>query len=547
MSLKIRILLGTLIVGTLTLALSWVALDRITDDIAMGWANQMLEHETTYEMERATRPIVDELRSVNRLSVSEEITRWARNPQNEILEEQAIRLLNSSAESLIAGSYFVALANNNNYYYNNAAGEFDDREYRYTLDPANRLDGWFYTSLKDSRSYNLNVDFDRGIRKLKLWVNVQIRDGDEVLGLIGTGFEVAELLQPYLGGTREVYTAFFLDRDAAIQLSSARVGLEMGSVAKAAEDKLSIYYYIKDPVEQALLQTALESAKQSPGAFFSLTLDWQNAEHIVGVTYLPDMDWYLMMAVPPSNIIDKRSFLPFYQAFVLGILILMISTYGLLVREVDRPLALLRERISRLRDHQSLPNADDLKIPNEFKKLSQSLESFALFDPLTGLFNKRGLSIHLERDLEHRERTRMPICVIVFDLDHFKQINDTFGHSIGDKVLKLAADIISSKFKRATDSVARFGGEEFVVSVVNSELSVVKNLVESVRDEIRNTPLEFGLTKIPRGVTISAGAVLVQPEVVAKYTSHEIFDMADTLLYEAKQTRDRACWRVLQS
>lgn len=547
MSLKVRILLGTLFLGLLTLALSWIALDRITDDLALRWAKQLLEHETTNEMDRATRPIIDELRIVNRLSNSTEIINWSRNPQDDVLEAKAINLLNNSATSLIAGSYFIALANNNRYYFNNAAGEFDGREYRYSLDPSNRLDGWFYSSLQDNRPYNLNVDFDRGIRKLKLWVNVQIRDGDETLGLIGTGFEISALLHPYLDGPSLGYTAFFLDRDAAIQLSSARVGLEMGSVAKVAEDKLSLYYYIKDEVEKEQLRQTLISAKSEPGSFHSLTLDWQNAEHIVGISYLPDLDWYLMLAIPPSKLIATGTFLPIYQAFVLGIIALIVAIYVLLVREVDRPLTLLRERISLLRDQKSLPSADSLKIPKEFKKLAQSLESFALYDPLTGLYNKRGLSIHLARDLEHCERTRVPLCVIVFDLDHFKRINDTFGHSIGDQVLKLAATSISQRFKRATDSVARFGGEEFVVTVINSELSVVKNLVEAVRDDLRNAKLEFGATRIPRGVTISAGAVMVQPEVMGKYSSHGIFDVADTLLFEAKQTRDRACWRVLDS
>jgi len=86
-----------------------------------------------------------------------------------------------------------------------------------------------------------------------------------------------------------------------------------------------------------------------------------------------------------------------------------------------------------------------------------------------------------------------------------------------------------------------------VEKIINSELSVVKNLVEAVRDDLRNAKLEFGATRIPRGVTISAGAVMVQPEVMGKYSSHGIFDVADTLLFEAKQTRDRACWRVLDS
>ena len=150
MSLKLRILAGSLIIGLLTPLLSWLALNRITEDIALRWATETLEHETSNEIYRATRPIVEELDRINRLASSPEILQWSQEPGSPETEAAAIRLLNNSAKSLIAGSYFVALKNNNHYYYNNADGEFTGQEYRYTLDPKNRLDGWFYTSLNDT-------------------------------------------------------------------------------------------------------------------------------------------------------------------------------------------------------------------------------------------------------------------------------------------------------------------------------------------------------------------------------------------------------------
>ena len=545
MSLKLRILAGSLIIGLLTLLLSWLALNRITDDIALRWATETLEHETSNEIYRATRPIVEELDRINRLASSQEILQWSQDPSSPETEVAAIRLLNNSAKSLIAGSYFVALKNNNHYYSNNADGEFTGKEYRYTLDPKNRLDGWFYTSLNDTHPYNLNVDFDRGIRKLKLWINVQIRSGDEVLGMIGTGFEISSVLAPYLEGNQLNYTAFFLDKDAAIQISSARVGLEMGSVAKAADEKTSFYHYLTSEKDQEALRAVLANLHGKPNLTTSLMLDWQQTQHIFGVSYLAELDWFLLLAIPPNQLISSSDFLPIYQVSILGVVLLVAAIYLLLVLEVDKPLARLKERIEILRDQKSMPSSAQDNLPSEFKKLSQSLDSFALYDPLTGLYNKRGLNIHLKRDLEHCARTKQSICVIVFDLDHFKRINDTYGHSIGDKVLKLTAECITNRFKRATDSVARFGGEEFVVTLVDCEASLARNLVENVRSDIRQQVLEFGSIEIARGITISAGAVLLEPDAVGNYTSQGIFDIADTLLYEAKATRDRACWRVI--
>src|SRR5690606_20392528 len=87
--------------------------------------------------------------------------------------------------------------------------------------------------------------------------------------------------------------------------------------------------------------------------------------------------------------------------------------------------------------------------------------NLALTDQLTGLFNRRYLTTHFEKLLQNAKITGKALCVLVFDLDHFKGVNDTHGHNVGDQVLKIFAERVTNKV-RSFDLVARMGGEEFV-------------------------------------------------------------------------------------
>jgi diguanylate cyclase (GGDEF)-like protein/PAS domain S-box-containing protein len=153
-------------------------------------------------------------------------------------------------------------------------------------------------------------------------------------------------------------------------------------------------------------------------------------------------------------------------------------------------------------------------------------------DALTGLANRRFLDQKLGQYLEERKKTGQPLSLIMVDLDHFKQINDTWGHAIGDKALTQVATLLQRQC-RSLDFVARFGGEEFVVVLPTINLETAAQVAERLRKSVRSaTPGELG----QRWLTASFGVAEAAPEE----TASQVLKRADVALYQAKsQGRDR--------
>lgn len=162
-------------------------------------------------------------------------------------------------------------------------------------------------------------------------------------------------------------------------------------------------------------------------------------------------------------------------------------------------------------------------------------------DVLTGWNNRRYLSVRLSEELARARRERTGIYCLMLDIDHFKRVNDTWGHAAGDAVLRELAQRIESQV-RASDVAARFGGEEFVVLLPNTEVASAKLLAERIRTAISKTP--FGL---PSGesvtVTVSIGISEVHPtpdDRDLKTIGDSLVARADVALYAAKSAgRDR--------
>ncbi|MBW2404703.1 MAG: diguanylate cyclase [Deltaproteobacteria bacterium] len=164
------------------------------------------------------------------------------------------------------------------------------------------------------------------------------------------------------------------------------------------------------------------------------------------------------------------------------------------------------------------------------------LEELATTDGLTGCLNKRALLDHMEQKLMAAQRFGRKLSLIVTDLDHFKAVNDTYGHAAGDRVLKELGEVLR-RVKRETDIVARFGGEEFCVLCEETDLRGAQLLAERVREELEKTEV---LTELgPLKVTASLG-VATFPDHAS--TAADLFVQGDKALYEAKHRgRNQVC------
>jgi diguanylate cyclase (GGDEF)-like protein len=159
------------------------------------------------------------------------------------------------------------------------------------------------------------------------------------------------------------------------------------------------------------------------------------------------------------------------------------------------------------------------------------LRSTAVTDWLTGLFNKRFLEERLTEEENKASRTGVPVSLLLLDLDHFKVVNDTWGHQVGDVVLRGVARVIQ-RCLRSYDVPCRYGGEEFAVILPGTPLSRAAHVAERIREELSLQPFEAGGERLT--VTGSAG-VAEMPSPMAS-TQDELMRAADRALYHAKAT-----------
>jgi diguanylate cyclase (GGDEF)-like protein len=171
----------------------------------------------------------------------------------------------------------------------------------------------------------------------------------------------------------------------------------------------------------------------------------------------------------------------------------------------------------------------------ELQQVLEKLSDQATTDPLTGLYNRRFLMGFLQRELDRARRAATPVAAIMLDLDHFKRINDTFGHAAGDLVLTEIAGLLKRHI-RGSDMVCRLGGEEFVLILPGASLDGARQRAENIRNLVKSSDLKYH--EQPLGTITASLGVALFPDHAEEGES--LLHAADEALYEAKSAgRDR--------
>ncbi len=181
-----------------------------------------------------------------------------------------------------------------------------------------------------------------------------------------------------------------------------------------------------------------------------------------------------------------------------------------------------------------------LDLEQRLKSAHEKMRVLAMHDELTELWNRRAFYSHAAAELEHTRREKTSLCIIMLDIDHFKSVNDRFGHLVGDQALKMIADTLR-KNVRQYDRVGRWGGEEFIVILPTTALEEAARIAERLRTEVASA--ELTLEAADEGVLrlqISLGvASFKDGDSISLDT---LVDRADEMLYLAKDKgRNQVC------
>ncbi|NDV25231.1 diguanylate cyclase [Desulfovibrio sp. JC010] len=261
----------------------------------------------------------------------------------------------------------------------------------------------------------------------------------------------------------------------------------------------------------------------------------KDGEDLGFVLVAVDKDWVKPRIAEERNQIIAM----FVTMFVGGLLLVIPAIYFKVLRPLDR---LMRQVEVLSKGELGIPyrwsgrdefsmlgkTLDDMR--TKLDKTFSLMREMAITDELTGLPNRRGFYGEVEKLLWLSGRYKHPLVLALFDIDHFKSINDNFGHPVGDEVLKSFAGVISSRIRK-TDLLARVGGEEFVLVMPETSAEDAHKLLDRLRQAVAN--YEFPHAE---KVTVSAGF----SEFSGSGKLEGLMDIADKALYKAKQEgRDR--------
>jgi len=344
------------------------------------------------------------------------------------------------------------------------------------VSPDDAHDAWYFRMAELAEDYVIDVDTDQANHNaLTIFINYKVRDfAGRYLGVTGVGLTV-DAVKYVIADYQKRFqrTIYFVDPSGKLVLYDAQNGLDVD--------------LRKNEGVGPLVDTILA---QKSGSWQYLV---KGSNHILQVSYLPELKWYLFVE---QN--EDLSLAGIRQTLYVNLGISLLVTMLII--------ALARRAIG---SYQS------------------RIEELATTDELTGLLNRHAFSILQDRLLAAYRREPRPLCALLIDVDHFKEINDRYGHLIGDQVLAGVCGRLRAGL-RETDLAVRWGGEEFLIVLQGCALDEALRIAEQLRSVVEQT--RHCADRPELAVTISIG--------VSEYRAGESFEQtigrADAALYQAK-------------
>lgn len=519
MSLTLRFsAIAGLLMLPVTLAF-WLSVDTLSEDIIEDWAVRYAEKQVLYDRERTLQPLIRELALSHQFAQSKAIIDFAHNPENDALRLRALREMENFRLNFLEMNYFVALKKSGEYFHNDANNTYQNNTLRYTLSPDNPADSWFYELIKQKRRVHINVNHDKELKVTKLWVDILLTDGNEILGVVGTGLNLNRVLSQLSPEESQGVTNIFVDHSGAIQLHSASSLVNLSSLTLPADSQHNVAQLLDNAEDKNRLKLAMADAMQNKSKVSSYYVRSSGKRTLMAIAYLPDIDWYEVTLIDIATLLPASKFSGVFIAFALAMLALIAMLIAATRRLILHPLQDITQAISDLENGKTYRNRAETsgiltdlsnqvsRVSDHFLQKQSQLESEIAHcaqlqniaqqtDPLTGLPNRQAMISDLQKN------QASTIGLMLINLDFTREINSRYGLTAGDQALKYIAGVVTKHVSAASlGSCGHWGGDEFIALVNLPMASQLLSLAESIRHDAY------------QGVNVSNSAFSVTPSV----------------------------------
>ncbi len=553
MRLNTRFLLLRIAIFLVFAVLCAIVFDAMVDTINEQWGKQFAQRQVLFDKYRTLSPLIREIKLARQMAAEPALKALAMRENDIATRQRAIAVMERYRIDFRDHSYFAAFAKSGRYYFNDVNGRYTGKQYRYTLSPNSKNDEWFYATLKDDKEYQVNLDPDAHLGVVKVWINVLLKNGDEVLGVIGTGIDLTDFLKESVGLEQEGMHNFFVDENMAVQLSVDTSLIDYASLTKDSSERIKIDVLFDHPTDVARIRELADKLQGSTKQSEVLTtwVNYRGEKHLLGIAYLPEVGWYDLTLMDERNLAVLHGFIWLPVVFGLLFLVALLILNYFLQRWVLKPISELQHATEEIQ-HGNLAVDTPLVGEGEIAALAASfhhmvevvrktnhdleirvrertedLHRLTEIDPLTGLLNRRGMTDRFEKEVARQARQGGTMGLLLLDLDHFKHVNDTYGHAAGDIALCAVAKILNS-MRRVYDHAGRWGGEEFLVLLPECSKEDLLNIAERIRAAVSILRIETGTQTF--SFTVSIGA----HHPSTPQTLDAMLQQVDKALYAAK-------------
>ena len=543
-----------MLIFVLIIALVMGVIAVIINDITDSVSEKLVRLPSIETMRLFNTYMTRDLVLVRKTALSEAIIGWVADEENPAKKAAAYNEMKEFTKMLQNANSYFAIEKSLNEYSINAGISFEDFHSFSRLDRSNPGDAWYFECIDSEYDYILNIDIDKITKKPCVWINHRVMKDNNPIGVFCLGIPFEELAENlFAEHDNKNIKGYIIDKNGYIQFDGA-----ISIFHPEEKNKNSIYALYPNSVFNSAMETYLKGIN----GYFDLSArsvsvkpakDFNNYASIVPIV---DTDWSVVTFLNKNLLFIN--ILPLIIAVLSSLFIYVLVDSIVMHRLVFLPLnrlttslsaskfyigeifgcdrgdeiGVLAETIQRMRDRLSTYNAELLRAAREREHLIR-------IDQLTNIPNRRSFDERLPLEWGRAIRTKTPISLLILDLDHFKKYNDAYGHLQGDKALQATAKIFMQILKRSGDLVARWGGEEFAVLLVNTDIEGALNVAEGIRQNVESLQIPLVDGTISK-ITVSIGINSLIPET--NNLLEDFIRHADMALYTAKKEgRNRVC------
>jgi len=457
--MKLKQKLYIFIISSLVLfgVLIVVYANNVSVKVNEKWGKRFVKQQLIFDKSKTLLPIMDEVALVRQLSQEKSIIDMALNENNKEAYKNGLATLERYRQKFHSKSYFIAFSKTGHYYYNDAKNRYKGKELVHTLNKSDKNDEWFYTTIKQKKDFNINIDKDIHVGVTNIWINYQIKYKSKVIGVVGTGFELSNFLKNFVDTEQEDVYNIFVDENLAIELIRDSKFIDYASITNFKNKTTNINTFIKNKEDILQLKKVIVELKNAKNAneVRTLWLNFRGEEYLVGVSYIKELGWFNLTAINAvtiSAINGKEIYYVFIFLMTFGLIMVGLFINFQIIKPIDK-LKYDMEDIEKngYKKHiKSIEGNDEIALlSKQFQRLLKIIAQHS--EHLERIVQERTNELYEKQQFLNNILDNVEAYIFIKDLNHhYTYVNKAMQEAMQEPLEKIIGQDISTLYDEKT-------------------------------------------------------------------------------------------------